>query len=330
MRIIGEYGNDDVAKVYVAQMREEAAGKRISKESLVEFVESVQPPQPREKKWVLIVSSMFGCPIGCKMCDAGGNFGGKLTSEEILSQIHYMVDRRFPNGRIPVPKFKIQFARMGEPAMNPAVLETMEGLPSEFDAPGLNVSLSTVAPRSRSTAGFFERLIDVKNRRYSGGRFQLQFSIHTTDVKKRDELIPVKKWSFEEIAEYGEKFCLREKEDKKVTLNFAPVVGYQIDASVVREHFDPSLFLIKLTPLNPTVRTHEGLMRSAIDPYDKASSERIVAMFREEGFEVVLSIGELEENRIGSNCGQFIQRALMARSRPMRSYELEQYAVERT
>ena len=326
MKIVGEYGNDSVAKVYVAQMREESS-KTVSRNSLVEFVESVQPPLPREKKWVLIVSSMFGCPIKCKMCDAGGDFGGKLTAEEILSQIHYMVDRRFPGGKVPVPKFKIQFARMGEPAMNPAVLDAMERLPSEFTAPGLNASLSTVAPKSRSTAEFFERLADIKDRLYSGGRFQLQFSIHTTDQRKRDELIPVKKWSFEEISKYGERFCVPRKGDKKVTLNFAPAVDYPIDASVIRKHFDPSLFMIKLTPLNPTVRSHEESMRSAIDPHDGGSSGRIVDMFREEGFDVVLSIGELEENRIGSNCGQFIQRALQARNRPQRSYELERYRV---
>ena len=326
MKIVGEYGNDSVAKVYVAQMRGEDS-KAVSKNSLVEFVESVQPPLPREKKWVLIVSSMFGCPIKCKMCDAGGDFGGKLTTEEILSQIHYMVDRRFPDGRVPVAKFKIQFARMGEPVMNPAVLDAMERLPSEFDAPGLNASLSTVAPKSNATADFFERLAEMKDRLYSGGRFQLQFSIHTTDQRKRDELIPVKKWSFEEIASYGERFCVPGKGDKKVTLNFAPAVDYPIDASVIREHFDPSLFMIKLTPLNPTVRSHEESMRSAIDPHDGDSSGRIVDMFREEGFDVVLSIGELEENKIGSNCGQFIQRALQARSRPQRSYELEHYRV---
>ena len=41
----------------------------------------------------------------------------------------------------------------------------------------------------------------------------------------------------------------------------------------------------------------------------------------------MLSIGELEENRIGSNCGQFIQRALKAQGRPEKSYELERYIV---
>jgi 23S rRNA (adenine2503-C2)-methyltransferase len=324
MIVIAEYGNEDIAKVYVARMREEDA----SKKHLVEFVESVQPPLPRDKKWVLIVSSMFGCPIKCRMCDAGGDFGGRLNADEILEQIEYLVRRRYPDGNVPVPKFKIQFARMGEPSLNPAVLDAMERLPQAFFAPGLNVSMSTVAPDNPQTKQFFDKLVSVKERLYPGGKFQLQFSIHTTDTARRDDLIPVKKWSFAEIAAYGDRFAHPETGDKKVTLNFAPVEGYPIDASVIREAFDPEKFIIKLTPLNPTVRSSEESLESAIKPDDESTSEKLVHEFAKEGFDVVLSIGELEENKIGSNCGQFIQRALGVDTRPRQSYELERYLVE--
>jgi 23S rRNA (adenine2503-C2)-methyltransferase len=324
MIVIAEYGNDELAKVYVAMMREADA----SKKHLVEFVESVQPPLPRDKKWVLIVSSMFGCPIKCRMCDAGGDFGGRLNAEEILEQIEYLVRRRYPDGRVPVPKFKIQFARMGEPSLNPAVLDAMERLPKAFNAPGLNVSMSTVAPNNPQTRRFFEKLVSVKERLYPGGRFQLQFSIHTTDKVRRNDLIPVKKWTFSEIAAYGNRFAHPETGDKKVTLNFAPVKGYPIDASAIREYFDPEKFIIKLTPLNPTVRSNEEALESAIKPDNMRVAEKLVQEFKKEGFEVVLSIGELEENKIGSNCGQFIQRALGVDNRPRQSYELERYLVD--
>ena len=323
MKVIAEYGQEDLARVYVAKMRESKAPDRF----LVEFVESVQPPIPQDKKWVLIVSSMFGCPVKCRMCDAGGDFGGKLSADEIISQVQYMVRRRYPDDKIPVPKFKIQFARMGEPSLNPAVLDAMERLPREFDAPGLNVSISTIAPKNTATSAFFEGLLATKDRLYTDGRFQLQFSIHTTDMVGRDDLMPVKKWSFDEISAYGERFAHPETGDKKVTLNFAPIEGYPVDASVIREHFDPQKFLIKLTPLNPTVRSNEETLKSAINPDDSNTSDHLVEAFRDQGYDVVLSIGELEENRIGSNCGQFIQRALRAQGRPDKSYELERYVV---
>lgn len=323
MNVIAEYGNDDIAKVYIASMREGPSSDKF----LVEFVESVQPPTPREKKWVLIVSPMFGCPIKCMMCDAGGSYGGKLATDEILSQVDYLVRRRYPDGKVPVSKFKIQFARMGEPSLNPSVLDAMKRLPTEYEAPGLNVSVSSVAPKSPTATKFFEELVKIKEQLYPGGRFQLQFSIHTTDEARRDDLIPTRKWSFSEIASYGKRFARPESGDKKVTLNFAPVKGFPIDPSVMRKHFDPERFLIKLTPLNPTVRSKEQSLASAINPHDNSSSEGLVNAFQDEGFEVVLSIGELEENRIGSNCGQYIQRALHARERPRASYDLERYLV---
>jgi len=327
LKVIAEYGRDDLAKVYVADMREHEHDSDGNGRHLIEFVESLQPPNPREKKWVMIVSSMYGCPVKCRMCDAGGNYSGRMTADEILQQIDYMVRRRYPDGVVPSSKFKIQFARMGEPALNPAVLDAMERLPGAFDAPGLYVSISTVGPGNTVGRDFLDRLVDVKNTHYPNGRFQLQFSIHTTDEEKRDELIPTKKLSFEEIAAFSERFVDTSSGDKKITLNFAPTVGYPIDVGVVKEHFDPSMFLIKLTPLNPTVRSNEQSLQSVIDPHTDHTSKTIVDMFRDSGYEVILSIGELEENKIGSNCGQFIQRALDAKDKPMESYELDRYCA---
>ena len=328
MKILAEYGRDELAKVYVAQMREHTQLGKTHHRYLVEFVESMQPPFPREKKWVLIVSSMFGCPIQCKMCDAGGDFSGCLTAEEILAQIDYMVRQRFPGGTPGTLKFKIQFARMGEPSLNPAVLEALEQLPIRYDTLGLHISVSSIAPRTAAARRFFEKLLLVKNKHYPQGRFQLQFSIHTTDEQKRDELIPVQKWSFDEIALYGRRFSLSHRGDRKVTLNFAPIVGYPIDVDRMYHYFNPDVFLIKLTPVNPTFRSQETSLISAVNPYDPSSFDDLIKLFRNKGYEVILSIGVLEENLIGSNCGQFIQRALNTYQRPKQSYQLERYSIQ--
>jgi 23S rRNA (adenine2503-C2)-methyltransferase len=334
MKIIAEYGRDDLAKVYVARMRDEGAGDCMensgkTQRHVVEFVESLQPPYPREKKQVVIVSSLFGCPVKCKMCDAGGEFHGKLTAEEILQQVNHVVQRRFPGGKIGTEKFKIQFARMGEPSLNPAVLDVMNLLPELYCKDSLNVSLSTIAPSTPAVYDFFNRLMTVKDRHYSGGRFQLQFSLHTTDDRKRDELVPVKKWTFTEISEYGERFCNPDRGDRKITLNFAPVSSYPLDAAVVRNYFDPGRFLIKLTPLNPTVTAGKNGLVSGINPLDPGSYRALADSFESRGFETIISIGELEENRIGSNCGQYLQKAMEADPGllPAHSYDLEGYKI---
>lgn len=302
MKVLASAGTDEVAVVYIAQMAE---GK------LVEFVESVQPPLPREKKWVLIVSTLFGCPVGCLMCDTGGHYDGKLSADEMLSQIDFLVRKRFPDGNIPVEKFKIQFARMGEPSLNPNVLEVLEELPLRYSAPALLPSISTVAPASAGR--FFERLLEIKERRYRQGRFQLQFSIHTTDERARNRLVPIRKWGFAEIAAYGERFFA--PGDRKITLNFALARNMPVEPEILREHFDPDKFLIKITPLNPTYRAAENNLASYIDPGQPGENSAVVTGLRHAGYEVIVSIGEVEENSIGSNCGQYVLRHLRAGER---------------
>ncbi len=292
LQVIATHGRDDLATVYVCDI----GGHRI------ECAESLQPPLPLLEKWVLILSCMAGCPVRCLMCDAGRECAGLLTKEQMFEQIDLMVRRRFPDGRVPVRKFKVQFTRMGEPSFNPAVLEVLEELPERYRAPGLAPSISTVAPRH--CGEFLARLADIKNRLYSGGRFQMQFSIHTTDIEKRDKLIPIRKWSFEDIARFGETFFT--PGDRKITLNFVVMDGYPIDPAVLRNTFDPARFLIKLTPLNPTRAAREHALATGLDPHDGGSVAPLAESLRSAGFDTIVSIGALEENQIGSNCGQYV------------------------
>jgi len=293
-----QFGDDALARVFVARMRDEDPA------SLVEFVESVQPPLPRERKWVLIVSTLLGCPAGCSMCDAGGGYRGRLTADEIIGQITHMVRRRYPDLHVPVPRFKIQFARMGDPLYNPAVVDVLERLPEILDAPGLEPSLSTIAPRTGGQ--LLERIREIKDRLYPGGRFQMQFSIHSTDESIRERLLPVPRWGLPQIADFGRRF--HRPGEKLITLNFTVMEGVPLEPAVLRHHFDPERFLVKLTPLNPTERAMKSGLHPGFDPGDPDTAAPLVRALEDQGFRVILSIGELRENQIGSNCGQFVTR----------------------
>ncbi|MDO8723599.1 MAG: hypothetical protein Q7J31_15435, partial [Syntrophales bacterium] len=153
---------------------------------------------------------------------------------------------------------------------------------------------------------------------YPGGRFQLQFSIHTTDEKLRDYLIPVKKWNFAKLAEYGGEFY--ESDDRKITLNFALAEDNPVDPEILLRHFDPGKFLIKITPVNPTHQALKNRLSSYIDPCRKDKDNQIVRELRASGYEVLVSIGEVEENHIGSNCGQYVMRHLKANEQIKNGY----------
>lgn len=298
MNIVASAGNQDVAMVYVMDFD----GK------LVECVEAVQPPVPRNEKWVVMISTLFGCPVACQMCDAGGYYQGRVSESEMLEQIQFLISTRYPGGIVPSKQFKIQFARMGEPSFNDQVLDLLEVLPQSIQAAGLMPSLSTIAPRGRES--FFERLIEVKNQHYARGKFQFQFSVHTTDQELRDQILPVKKWTFSQMASFGERYYLAG--DRKITLNFALADNSPVDVQVLRKYFDPDRFLVKFTPLNPTYQAQKHGLVSYFDQTDGNYSDPLVEEVLEAGYRVILSIGELEENEIGSNCGQYVQRHLHA------------------
>jgi 23S rRNA (adenine2503-C2)-methyltransferase len=298
LKVRGCRGDSDLAAVYLCEL---ADGERI------ECVESVQPPVPREEKWVLIISTLKGCPVRCPICDAGTRYAGRLTAEEMLAQIDMLVRRRYPDGIVPAGKLKVQFARMGDPAFNPAVIDVLDRLPGLYPgAPGLMPSISTVAPAG--TDGFFRRLEEVKTARYGDGRFQMQFSLHTSSEEARSELVPVRSWSFREMSEWGEGFF--RAGDRRIALNFAPVHGYPVDARKIREAFSPAAFMIKLTPVNPTASSISSGLRGIIDPERRETAAPLIDSFRDAGFQTVLSIGENRENLIGSNCGMYVGEIL--------------------
>lgn len=297
MEIVYKSGRDDIATVYLA---------KTSNDKYIEFVESVQPPIPRDEKWVLIISTLFGCPVGCSICDAGGWYDGKLSKDELMEQIEYLIFKRFPDGKVPVKKFKIQFARMGEPALNNNVLDVLTELPNRFYIPGFIPSISTVAPLG--TDNFFNNLLKIKNKLYNNGNFQLQFSIHSTDNNERNRLIPIKKWDFKRIADYGNEFF--SKGDRKITLNFALSNNYPIDYKIISKYFDSDKFLIKLTPINPTITAKKNNINNGLLNFKQINKNKIIKKLKAKGYDILISIGELEENKIGSNCGQFVKRSL--------------------
>lgn len=311
MEIIAKTEQSDIATVYIA---------KCDNNKYIEFVESSQPPLKKEDKWVLIISTLFGCPVKCGFCDCGGSYSGKLSAEEILGQIAFLVNERYKSNILTTQRLKIQFSRMGEPSFNRGVLEAIKQLQERFIVKSIVPSLSSVAPVSSKS--FFEELLTIKKELYDR-EFQLQFSIHTTDLTLRDKLVPVKKWSFAEMTAYAERFY--SDGGKKVSLNFALGKDHPIDAGVLANSFPPELFLIKLTPVNPTFASLRNHIESFA--FDVEETKTHLSKLNDKGFEVIVSIGDREENQIGSNCGQFIKALFDEGNTSINAYS---YKLERT
>jgi 23S rRNA (adenine2503-C2)-methyltransferase len=246
---------------------------------------------------------------------------------EILEQIRFILADNPGLDASRHPKLKIHFARMGEPSLNPGTLEALLLLAWELPYPGILPSLSTVAPKSPSVTLFFEELAAIKERHFSGGRFQLQFSLHATDEEKRRRIVPIRKWSLEDVARYGERFW--RQGDRRITLNFAPARGEVLEAGLLGRLFDPGKFLVKLTPVNPTRRAKA---HGADFPWTEAP-EPFLSWARElegRGFKVILSPSLPEEIEAETSCGQLWSAALKERATvSVRSHGLERLCYVR-
>jgi len=127
----------------------------------------------------------------------------------------------------------------------------------------------------------------------------------------RDQLIPVRKWDFGRMAAFGERFL--RPSDRKITLNFALAKGMPVEPDVLLRYFDPAHYLVKITPVNPTCQAIKNGLSSYIDPYQPESRNGVALCTSRAGYEVIVSVGEVVENQIGSNCGQYVLKYLESR-----------------
>jgi 23S rRNA (adenine2503-C2)-methyltransferase len=294
MQVLRVYGDSRVAEVAVSRFR---GDERFE----LETVDGLTPPLEREQKWIINVSTQFGCPVGCPFCDAALDYFGNPTAEEILCQVRWALDRH-PQNVASCKKLKVHFARMGEPSLNDAVLDAIDRLPQLIQTDGLWACVASIAPRGREA--WFERLLAIKERHFRG-HFQLQFSVQSTDETDRRRLIPMAHLDLKQLAAFGEKFF--SDGDRKVVLNFALARDVSFDSGVIEALYDPRRFAVKLTPVNPTAAGKQNgfstILRSEQESLLDVSRERLLSR----GYDVVISVGDEREDGIGSNCGQAVR-----------------------
>ncbi|MFO8062523.1 MAG: radical SAM protein [bacterium] len=262
--------------------------------------------RPGTDKLVFILSTLYGCPVGCSFCDASLEYRGKISHGDLIRQYEALLERSEPPGNF--SKFKIQFSRMGEPAYNRDVLEAIRTIldNNKYDPV---ISISTIAPLY--TDKFFQELKILLKHYGSRYDFQIQFSLHSTDRKQRDTLMPAKKMSFMHLGKTGS--ALKQYIRRKITLNFALHSKSIIDPDKLKKHFDPEIFILKFTPVNPTASSR----KSSIDTTDDSNAwnrfSHIIEKCSRAGYDVIESVGDFRENAVNSNCGQYVFDSAISR-----------------
>jgi 23S rRNA (adenine2503-C2)-methyltransferase len=258
---------------------------------------------PLEKKWVITISSQYGCSMGCRFCDVPKVGRGKnATVYDLLAQIHNALSLH-PEVKT-ASRINLHYARMGEPTWNMNVIQSTHILKETFDKKGWDFHpvVSSVMPVTNGDLyHFLQEWIFLKND--FNGNAGLQISINTTDEKIRSATMPYA-MTLRGISDLMGK--MRETLlGRKIALNFA-LTGAPIDAKYLRQLFDPRYFMCKITPMHNTKAVIENNMMTdgGYDfyyPYKQAEEA-----LKAEGFDVIVFVPSKEEDESRITCGNAI------------------------
>lgn len=271
------------------------------------------PIMPLSEKWVVTISTQYGCIIGCKMCDVPKVGPGKnATFYDLCGMI--LVALTQPNTPERTKRLNIHFARMGEPTWNPAVLDCGKWIAEHLkDMYNPHPVVSTMMPHKNEwLKTFIHTWMRLKNRVYNG-EAGLQISINSTDPIERKHIFNNNACTLEEIAEIMRGII---PVGRKITLNFA-VADYTIDCDYLAKLFSPELYIIKLTPMHKTLTAIQNHIETVGDYTSSEPYEELEKRFQKAGFETLVFIASKDEDEGRITCGN----AILSGSLPLCKFE---------
>lgn len=264
-------------------------------------------------KRVMTICTMVGCPGSCSFCSVRNTFKRRLTCEEIVSQVDFLVEQGLNFDRSPSPlesrDFHVLYTRMGEPALNiDNVIHSIYDLTARY--PHVQIGMSTAG--WRKGARKFLKHPEI------GGRIMMQFSLHATDQETRSRFFGLSAdknlMSIEEIGGFVKEF-IKFKPQRAVSLNFILFKGVKYDFRLLREHFSPEDVYIRLSPLNVTENSEQVGLRGLLKeedvlyktPLSSPELKAVLENLEESGFSYAYAPAIDEEIQNQAACGQALE-----------------------
>jgi 23S rRNA (adenine2503-C2)-methyltransferase len=304
---------DSFAKNYIiesTEMRDVAVDGKLH----LEVRESTDPKViwkhlvPYAKKWLLTVSTQFGCSFSCKFCDVATlPFKGNLAQSQIEDQIkNILIASPYVTES---SKVKIGFARMGEPAFNlNNVIGAMKNLNNISEDLGRDFTwlpcFNSVLP---SKSPCLEEIIDLKET-FFGGNLHLQISCNSTSESTRHNLFNCKEViSLDDVIKTVNKSSIT---NRTVTLNFIVMEGVEVSTKKLMDmNLNPDKFTVKLIPLNITNNAQNNCLKTVANYANYNKLLQLKEEFEMLGIPIVVdAIAKCEE--AGLCCGQIAQTYL--------------------
>lgn len=261
---------------------------------------------PLEDKWVITISSQYGCSMNCKFCDVPKVGPGRnATYNDLLNQV--LIGLSMHPEVTHTNRLNIHFARMGEPTWNPEVLRFSWDMRDDlFPYIGCSVIhpvVSTMMPHMNTRLlDYIREWCEIKNECFKG-EAGLQLSINSTSDTERQVMFNGNSMTLSEISNLMDK--MPAPVGRKYTLNFA-VAGYEINGKKLAKLFNPDHFIVKLTPMHKTATAISNNIKTEGDyttfyPYHEAEQS-----CKDAGFDTLVFIASEYEDLGRITCGNAI------------------------
>lgn len=263
--------------------------------------------QPLEEKWVVTMSTQYGCNSKCRFCDVPKVGKGKnATYNDLKNQLVNALSLH-PEVKH-TERLNVHYARMGEPSWNPNVIEFTKKI---FDVtrPFIGNSLvhpvfTTMLPRNNKLlAPMLLQWCDLKNNMFNGDA-GLQLSINSTDDKQREKMFGGSSLTLKEISDIGK--MLPNPKGRKYTINIALADEYIIDAVRLKELFPTDKFMVKITPLHKTIACEENDIKTTKGYTEYTPYKKVEDNLKAVGYDVLVFIPSYDEDMGRITCGNVI------------------------
>jgi 23S rRNA (adenine2503-C2)-methyltransferase len=276
---------------------------------------------PLSEKWVITISTQYGCSMGCVFCDVPKVGPGRnATLNDLTSQVLAAIKLHPEVKR--TKRLNVHYARMGEPTFNFSVLSHAARLEKEI-MPFVGMShvhpvVSTMLPRrNKNLLKFLQDWCWLKNHLYQGSA-GLQFSINSTNDTQREFLFNGNSLCLSAISEIGA--MLPKPRGRKYALNVALADGNEIDADKMAFLFSPNKFMVKITPIHVTTATESNGVKTTGGYTDFAPYQEIEEQLKIAGFDVLVFVPSFDEDNGRITCGN----AILSGTLPLCKYEVVQ------
>lgn len=257
---------------------------------------------PLEDKWVITISTQYGCSMGCNFCDVPKvGAGVNATIDDLVNQVKTGISLH-PEVK-QTNRLNIHYARMGEPTWNSNVLFATEWLKNCIDHTyKIHPVVSTMMPRyNKNLRSFISQWMDIKNDLLNG-EAGLQISINSTNENERETMFNGNAHSLQGIAEIMEWMI---PIGRKITLNFA-LAGYEINPHLLKEYFNPEHYIIKLTPMHKTIEAANNGIKTDGDYTSYEPYRHTEELLKDAGYDVLVFIASEYEDLGRITCGNAI------------------------